>query len=154
MQLRILVLALALSGALALPADVPRRLEDSPSATPAASHASTGTLSFWAAAKRFFSSREKMKAKVSNMPAPLPEPKMDTKYGVSFKTMVSWYCAKEENKPKSICHLKQQGQPDPTPSPDTAKVSLCACKKMNASHVMSFLPVWCVASPAIKEHAP
>jgi len=67
--------------------------------------------------------REKLKAKVANVPAPSPMSKMEPKYGLGFKEMVAWACAKAENKDKPMCHLRVQGQPAPTSTSEALKLS-------------------------------
>jgi len=35
---------------------------------------------------------------------------MPAKYGVSYKGMITWFCAKPENKVKALCKLQEQGK--------------------------------------------
>jgi hypothetical protein len=95
-----LVAALACSAG-ALPVEDPRRLQDA--ATPAAPK--KATFSLWSAAKNFFKVRESTKAKMSGTAPPNPPLSMSAKYGVSFKAMLAWHCAKPENKAKPVCKL-------------------------------------------------
>ena len=67
-------------------------------------------FSIWSAAKNFFISREKVKAKVSGSPPPTSSLPMPAKYGVSYKGMIAWFCAKPENKVKALCKLQEQGK--------------------------------------------
>eukprot|EP00325_Prymnesiales_sp_UTEX-LB-985_P020497 CAMPEP_0174732952 /NCGR_PEP_ID=MMETSP1094-20130205/60362_1 /TAXON_ID=156173 /ORGANISM="Chrysochromulina brevifilum, Strain UTEX LB 985" /LENGTH=197 /DNA_ID=CAMNT_0015935535 /DNA_START=36 /DNA_END=629 /DNA_ORIENTATION=- len=65
--------------------------------------------SLWSAAKSFFDSREKVKAKAAGS----PEPKkgvLPAGYSSSYKVMVNWYCAKPEMKEKNLCKLATQGK--------------------------------------------
>lgn len=109
------------------PAAVPIELADAESSrrlqAAAAPPPPKAKVSLWSAAKRFFLTREKMKTKALEMkskPAgatiaktattPAATPTMSAKYGVSFKAMLTWWCAKSENKEKSLCKLHAQGK--------------------------------------------
>jgi len=78
-------------------------------------------VSLWSAAKRFFTSREKQKAKLhpvasSGTTTPPTAPIMSAKYGVSYKEMVGWWCAKAENAQKSLCKLHAAGKTPSSPA--------------------------------------
>ena len=50
-------------------------------------------VSIWTSAKRFFGSRERIKSKLSGAPAATSMPK---DFGLGYKHMLEWYCAKGE----------------------------------------------------------
>lgn len=61
-------------------------------------------VSVWGMAKRFFTVREKIKAKqTGGATAPTAMPK---DFGVGYKQMLEWYCAKSENAGKALCTKK------------------------------------------------
>ena len=66
--------------------------------------------SIWSAARSFFMAREKVKAKVSGSPPPTSTLPMPAKYGVSYKGMITWFCAQPENEVKALCKLQEQGK--------------------------------------------
>ena len=68
------------------------------------------SVSIWSIAKRFFTSREKTKTKLASLGANATIPTMTPQYGVSFKTMVSWWCQNSANKEKALCQLRAQGK--------------------------------------------
>ena len=75
-----------------------RQLEGAPAPAPAKT-----TWSLWGEAKKFFTSRQKIKAKATGMPLATPAPPMPKTFGVDYKHVVAWYCGKAENKPKPLC---------------------------------------------------
>ena len=85
-------------------------------------------ISLWSAAKRFFSFREHLKDKVNasktgrSPTSPFGAypaaafittrlAQMPTTYAVSYKRMVAWYCAKPENKGRTLCSPTPSGGP-------------------------------------------
>ena len=66
----------------------------------------TQSYSIWALAKRFFTARENIKAKISGAVAATSMPK---EIGVGYKHVLEWYCLKEENKAKPLCQKATSG---------------------------------------------
>jgi len=70
-------------------------------------------VSIWTSAKRFFGSRERIKSKLSGAPAATSMPK---DFGLGYKHMLEWYCAKAEKKGSTLCQ-----KPTPTATAFSAK---------------------------------
>jgi len=92
-RLSLLLVCLAL--ALARAASAPPALESSVYDT-----TSTKQVSIWSIARRFFGSRERIKAKLTGAPGATAMPK---DFGLGYKQMLEWHCAKLENKLKPLC---------------------------------------------------
>jgi len=73
-------------------------------------------VSIWTSAKRFFGSRERIKSKLSGAPAATSMPK---DFGLGYKHMLEWYCAKAEKKGSTLCQ-----KPTPTATTFSAKPSV------------------------------
>ena len=102
----IVAAAFLVSACDALPAAAGRQLEG-PAPAPA-----KPTWSLWGEARKFFTSRQKIKAKATGTPLPEPAPAMPKTFGVEYKHVVAWYCKKVENKAKPLCTLPPKvGQP-------------------------------------------
>merc|ERR1719152_218318 len=62
----------------------------------------------WAAARRFFTFRDHLRVKLKKANATSAMP---ISYGVSYKSMIRWYCAKPEKKEAKLCLSPQHGGP-------------------------------------------
>ena len=116
-------IAASAKGVLALPVEEETRRLQAAAPPPPKS-----TFSLWSAAKRFFQSREKTKAKLSGNPSPPTPLAMSAKYGVSYKAMLAWICAKPEWKAKNLCRLHEQGKAEAELAKSTTEESKEALK--------------------------
>jgi len=58
-------------------------------------------FSVWSTARSFFMSREHIKAKLN--PGTQPATSMPREFGLGYKHMLDWYCAKADNTAKKLC---------------------------------------------------
>ena len=119
----ILASALLFAAAVALPASL------APASTRAAASTTQpkGTGSLWSAAKRFFVFRDHLRGKVSGLQWNATRTTaMPSTFGVSYKSMVKWYCTKPEHINSQQCAQPgAQGVPTVAQSKDMYK-KFCA----------------------------
>ena len=90
----ILAAALLFAAAVALPAN-PAPASTSPAAS---TTQPKGATTLWSAAKRFFVFRDHLRGKASGLQWNATRAvAMPSKFGVSYKSMVKWYCAQPEH---------------------------------------------------------